>query len=106
MHRELQEGEVILHLIGGSHSGERHHFDLSKGQYLALMNERLISFSDEIREINKVPEYDNYRVERLFYPTGHRHYFGVHSTMRLVDAMNCMWDQFSKVERQRTAKEK
>jgi hypothetical protein len=42
-----------------------------------------------------VVEIERYVVQPMDFGTGHAHHYGVCEPMRLVDAMNVMWDAYS-----------
>ena len=81
-----------VRLIGGSYSGETYTTD---APIIRLPSMENIDFAPPIGPADYIDaKIETYRVEELRFVSGHSHRYGVLEPMRLVDAMNAMWDAY------------
>ncbi len=94
--------EVILRLIGGSYDGQSFLVDEKLPVYRLPKKQkfpqRCISPDELVVMPVEIP-LDIYVVYPVCFADGYRHHYGVCEPMKLVDAMNCMWDGYSAIAR-------
>ena len=81
-----------VRLIGGSHAGE---IFVTKNPVIKLPCMEHADFGPPIGPANVADaKIEVYRVEELRFGSGHSHRYGILEPMRLVDAMNVMWNGY------------
>lgn len=93
MPREMKPGERSVHLIGGSHGGETF---VTSQPVIRLPCMENVDFPPPIGPADTITDakFEVYRVERVRFESGHEHNYGILEPMRLVDAMNVMWNGY------------
>ena len=82
-----------VRLIGGSHGGDTFVTDQSVIRLPSMKN---VDFAPPIGPAADIvdAEFEVYKVEELRFGSGHSHRYGILEPMRLVDAMNVMWNGY------------
>lgn len=82
-----------VRLIGGSHAGETF---VTKQPYIRLPSMENVDFVPPIGPATDIAnaKFEVYNVEEFRFQSGHSHRYGVLENMRLVDAMNVMWNGY------------
>ncbi len=90
-----------LRLIGGTRAGETLMVDSDRPDIrLPVRKEMDLSAyrPDSVVQPIRV-ELERYTAHTLKFGDEYEHHYGVHESMRFVDAVNALWDLYSKVNR-------
>ncbi len=82
-----------VRLIGGSHAGETF---VTDNPVIRLPCMEHVDFSPPIGPASDIKDakFETYKVEEMKYGSGHAHRYGILQPMRVVDAMNVLWNTY------------